>query len=375
MLNDNSMLRLATTKADQPLLQAAVYVIERATHVSLDLQAARQLALKLREDRLTPKHNQHWLASAPDFAKSYWASLALPNQILFLTIFHTIGFCYWSSEPDGKRWTVKLDGVVKLAGAVKLEATDISKTKYLSTQVFYSREEEADTNFHYDGAIALLISMASNAKFLDLEFLANLDFEQFKMLLAGQWSQNIDSLLLLKERHSLITSLAKKLISSREIIEAKLENTSAPELAQQFADELPGFDDTAFYKGRKIYFLKRAQLLVSDINQVLPIANIEGLTAFADYKLPQFLRHHNVIAYETGLAERIDKSIELLPGSEEEVEIRAATVIAVELIKECLEKNGIVSSAAQIDSQLWLLAQTLDKSMMQPYHRCRTVFY
>jgi hypothetical protein len=79
--------------------------------------------------------------------------------------------------------------------------------------------------------------------------------------------------------------------------------------------------------------------------------------------------------YEAALAERIDKQIELQPGSEEEVEIRAATVVAVELIRQELEKLSFSSSAAAIDSQLWQLSQKLDKTEVKPYHRCRTVFY
>lgn len=351
MLNDNT------------LLQSAAYVIERASHVSLDTKAVKELA-----DRLAPQYRPHWLESAPNFVKSYWASRTQQNRLLFLTIFHTIGFCYWSSEPHGKRW------IIKPEEAIELEEAAISKTKYLCTQVSGPKDIRA-TERKFDGAAALLISMASNANFLDLDYLADLDFEQFKTLLAGQRSQNIESLLLLNERHSLITNLAKKLLGSREIIGAKLENISATELAQKFADELPGFDDSAYYKGRKIYFLKRAQLLVSDINQVLPISKIEELTAFADYKLPQILRHHKVITYEPALAERIDSQVEVLPGSEEEVEIRAATIIAIELIKERLEQAGNLCTAAQIDSQLWLLAKAIDKSQMQPYHRCRTICY
>ncbi len=75
------------------------------------------------------------------------------------------------------------------------------------------------------------------------------------------------------------------------------------------------------------------------------------------------------------LAKRIDEQIELEAGSEEEVEIRAATIIAVELIRQELENLGFASNAAAIDNQLWQLSQKLDKTKVKPYHRCRTVFY
>jgi hypothetical protein len=202
-------------------------------------------------------------------------------------------------------------------------------------------------------------------------------------MLAGQASENFDSLALLKERHEFIVALAQKL-SGENYLQALLPllaTASARELALKFAHELPGYLDTAQYNGKEILFLKRAQLLVSDLNHTLvssgaaAIYKIEELTAFADYKLPQLLRHYQVLTYEAALAQRIDEQIELEAGSAEEVEIRAATIVAVELIRQELEKLGFVSSAAAIDNKLWQLSQKLDKTKVKPYHRCRTVFY
>ena len=231
--------------------------------------------------------------------------------------------------------------------------------------------------------MALLLSMATNADFLNLEYLASLNLEQFKTLLAGRFSENIDSLTLLKERHELIVALAQKLISENYLhtLLPLLASASARELALKFANELPGYLDIAQYNGKEIIFLKRAQLLVSDLNHTLvssgatAINRIQELTAFADYKLPQLLRQYQVLTYEATLAKRIDEQIELAQGSAEEVEIRAATIIAIELIRQELEKHGFVSNAAAIDNQLWQLSQKLDQAQVKPYHRCRTVFY
>ncbi len=99
------------------------------------------------------------------------------------------------------------------------------------------------------------------------------------------------------------------------------------------------------------------------------------LTGFADYKLPQLLRHKGILIYDAVLTDKIDSTRELEAGSEEEIEIRAATLIAIEYIKRSLAKLNILTTAAQIDAKLWLLSQDLNAADVKPHHRCRTVFY
>ncbi len=101
---------------------------------------------------------------------------------------------------------------------------------------------------------------------------------------------------------------------------------------------------------------------------------MDELTIFADYKLPQVLRHHGVLVYAPELADRIDRLELLAPGSVEEVEIRAATIWACELLRRAIVRlSGQVVTAAEIDQLLWHLGQ--DAANMRPYHRVRTIFY
>jgi len=351
MNDQHSRITLSIDKKAQPILHSAAYVAGRAKFVRLNLAALKNLAADLGHNLGNGDGDGHWLESAPALVKNYFESLSLENRLLFLTVFHTIGFCYWAKQ-ESKPWTIEIaDGVLSIQ--------------------------------KYNGAMALLLSMATNADFLNLEYLASLNLEQFKILLAGQASENIDSLALLKERHEFMVALAQKL-SGEHYLHALLPllaTASAREIALKFANELPGYLDIAQYNGKEILFLKRAQLLVSDLNHTLvssgatAIYKIEELSAFADYKLPQLLRHYQVLTYEAALAQRIDEQIELGAGSAEEVEIRAATIVAVELIRQELEKLGFASSAATIDNKLWQLSQKLDKTKVKPYHRCKTVFY
>ncbi len=159
----------------------------------------------------------------------------------------------------------------------------------------------------------------------------------------------------------------------------------AVELALLIARHWASFRDVALWQGREVYFFKRAQILVADVAGAFggegpgDLANMDQLTAFADYKVPQLLRRLGILTYADDLAERIDTYQPIHPGDPDEVAIRAATVWGVEWLRRELmqvapqQHRGAVT-AAQIDSRLWLAGQLVDATDL-PYHRTRTIFY
>jgi hypothetical protein len=98
--------------------------------------------------------------------------------------------------------------------------------------------------------------------------------------------------------------------------------------------------------------------------------DIAALTCFADYRLPQLLWTRGALVFSVDLAAAVGSCTELAPGSEEEVEIRAATVQAVERIKALL--GGITS--VEVDWRLWNRGES-ELVRLKPHHRTRTVFY
>jgi hypothetical protein len=76
------------------------------------------------------------------------------------------------------------------------------------------------------------------------------------------------------------------------------------------------------------------------------------------------------LEYSNELAEKVDNYIELTHDSEEEIEIRAATIWGVELLRQIMPDL----TAGEIDNTIWLLSQNL-QNQAQPYHRTRTIFY
>ncbi len=144
-------------------------------------------------------------------------------------------------------------------------------------------------------------------------------------------------------------------------------------------DRFPSFRDVAAYEGREIPLYKRAQILVSDLwgacegRGLGRIHNLDALTAFADYKVPQVLHGLGVLVYSASLT-RLLLAQELLPsGDPREVEIRAATVQAVESIRDALASRGSPLRAFEVDWYLWTLGQGQPSPL--PYHRTRCVAY
>lgn len=129
-----------------------------------------------------------------------------------------------------------------------------------------------------------------------------------------------------------------------------------------------------------IRFLKRAQILVADLagaGRGTPwgtFTDLDALTAFADYKVPQVLTRHGVLVYGDDLRARLQRRELIPPDSETEIEIRAATIWACELLRRALARRGRSIPASHLDWLLWTEGQSLPDDTL-PYHRTLTTFY
>jgi hypothetical protein len=138
------------------------------------------------------------------------------------------------------------------------------------------------------------------------------------------------------------------------------------------------FRDVQVYKGEDVFFMKRGQCLAADLHQ--GFKHLDGRTLFedmdclsmlADCDLPHVLRMDDILFYGPQLVDKVDNGLFITAGSQEEVELRAVSLHAVELIAK---EKGV--SAIDIDHALWHRKQ-LDlytKTSHLP-HRTRTNFY
>ena len=86
------------------------------------------------------------------------------------------------------------------------------------------------------------------------------------------------------------------------------------------------------------------------------------------------MRKLEVLEYTDALAEKVDSKTEIPHNSAEEIEIRANTIWAVELVKEIVKKRRPQIMSFEVNDHLWLATQE-KFSDDKPYHRTRTTAY
>jgi hypothetical protein len=267
------------------------------------------------------------------------------KTVFYLLVLDTLNFCFWPA-PREMKWEVEY------------------KSRKLSG--------------YYALAVCLKQALESGTIIDRAEFLAELSLNGLKDILGGR-----GELQLLNQRVQNLNELGKALLDeyngkASKFVEAAGESAIA--LVRILYRRLSSFRDVAKYRGHQVPFYKRAQIFAADLCGAFHgrkwgrFADMDKLTAFADYKLPQVLRHLGILRYAPDLAKKIDQRILIEAGSPEEVEIRANTIWAVEYIRRELEKMGKGLKAFEIDWILWNMGQ--DEAFKErPYHRTVTIFY
>lgn len=180
-----------------------------------------------------------------------------------------------------------------------------------------------------------------------------------------------------KERWEIMTSNAHILKdrfdgTARRILE--MADFDAIRIVEIITENFPNFNDTADYKGQSVSFHKRAQIFVADVYSAVGcpdfIKNIEKLTMFADYRVPQVLLSMNILIYSDRLLRTLEERL-LVCGEPMEVEIRAASIQAVELLCKKMGK-----CAFAIDYALWDYAgDHWEQVNSFSIHKIRTIYY
>ncbi|XP_075217036.1 queuosine 5'-phosphate N-glycosylase/hydrolase-like isoform X3 [Lycorma delicatula] len=141
----------------------------------------------------------------------------------------------------------------------------------------------------------------------------------------------------------------------------------------------------------EVSFYKRAQILVSDIwgfcqgKGLGEFHDIDTITMFADYRVPQVLVHFGVLKYSPELHKLLKSEVLLESGCEEELEIRGCSIEAVERVKnrvlQLLEKsksesNNILCNSILIDNYLWEYRRHKNYELEHiPYHKVVSIYY
>lgn len=168
---------------------------------------------------------------------------------------------------------------------------------------------------------------------------------------------------------------------------------SAARLIETVTAHISSYDDKCELYNRTVYFRKRVQILVADIwacfegKSFGEFHDIDTVTMFADYRVPQSLIYFGVLKYSDNLLERLATDPYLPKSSREECEIRAASIWSVELVRRralqilkdqfnYVETSANPFNAIVIDFYLWDYAKDFSSKMDHiPIHKTLTVFY
>ena len=298
------------------------YVSENSEYVKINYERVNKIVDKLDISKIT-----YWLDSNPYSL----LDLNCEEIINFLLIYHTIGdYCFWGDP----KWEIKTQDGKIIDGSYAM--LYLLMKRYKSRKSFDMSEEEFK------------------------EFLkGNVEIPLFK----DRYQNLVIMNNFLRERKMSFYELIKNFYNDEDLIDFIISNFSY-------------FKDESEYKGRTIYFYKRAQLLASDVLHVRKIlehvkVDFSHLQGCADYKIPQVMRCMGILEFNNELANLVDNKIELREGSKMEVEIRANDLIVLDYMAKKLNEKV---SRMDLNDYIWLLGQ--DKSKMnKPYHRTLTKHY
>jgi hypothetical protein len=317
------------------VLETAKNVAEKSSQVRIDNQALGRFCRKLLEDGI----------QVPPWNSFYHFQGGGEDMVSYLLVLDSINFCFWP-QPGKAKWEIKYKSE-KLSG-------------------------------YYALAASLKQAAESGVPITRSEYLVELSVDELKRILGGR-----GELQLLERRVRILNEVGRVLLAdydgkAHKFVEVAAN--SAIELSRLLAKKLTSFQDVAQYHGYEVAFYKRAQIFAADLYGAFQgkdwgnFTDMHQLTAFADYKLPQVLRHLGILRYSRHLEHKVDQEIFLEAGDSEEIEIRANTIWAVELIRQELGRMGKALQAFEIDWILWNLGQH-EQFKVKPYHRTVTIFY
>lgn len=312
------------------VVEDAYYVASKSQTVSVDESSIKDLSKII-------------FNSAKNFSENVaFPSRLFLNEMVFaetIFVFSCVNFCFWG-DPD---WQITTkDGLV-------LRRTEAMEECVYQWSIGKLTASEIIGSLSYAGYLNSLQG-GVNLQFLDDRWLY---LQEAKSVLDKKYNGSFFNLL-------------------------KSANFDALLLLDLLVKEFTFFNDTSTYNGKRILFYKKTQALISSIGKVIksnPLTNLDKLTAFADYRLPQILNKHGVLRYSDSLTNKISNLIPIENGSNEEVELRACSIYAIELLKENLKSMGLRNiKSSEIDEYLWITSRSSSFGY-NPHHRTSSTYY
>ena len=151
-------------------------------------------------------------------------------------------------------------------------------------------------------------------------------------------------------------------------------------LMERLVTEFGRFNDVSLHDGHQVQLHKLAQLWLWQLHMALAasgtfaVADLDRMTAFADYIVPVALRLMGITSYTPELEAAINRGGHIPRDSAEEVEIRAHTLYATALLTDAINRirpADLALVVPQLDFRLWKSYH----ATFRPHHLTRTIMY
>ncbi|PYI23093.1 UPF0553 protein c [Aspergillus violaceofuscus CBS 115571] len=297
--------------AETKVLQNAQYIFDNAIDVALNAAKTKEAAETIWQ-----------MMQKKEYSTQTWAEHELhpkakdERTVDFIFTMDLLNFSFWSELPSDKRFAIEYRGK-KWTGYWSLVAAlqrALDEDIPITTPEFWANEEECTE-------------------------------EVIKHVFRSATEEEIP---LLEERLQCLREAGRVLCREYEgsflncIYSA---NYSAAALVNLVTESFACFRDETTFNGRRVRIYKRAQILVADLWACFngegfgEFHDIDTITMFADYRIPQMLHQLGCLMYSPPLESHI-RDLKLIPsGSNWETELRGTSIWCVELIKREIERR------------------------------------
>ncbi|KAJ2714756.1 hypothetical protein H4R19_001559 [Coemansia spiralis] len=229
----------------------------------------------------------------------------------------------------------------------------------------------------------------------DAQCLADMTLERLAHVFRTDDPRTQEPIPMLAERLQVVQEAGRVLIAQyggRFANAVAQSGGSAQRLVELVVRDFSSFRDEHQFHGQTVCLYKRAQILAADVWACFEgrglgrFGDIDHITMFADYRVPQALCHFGALQYSPQLRAHLERSEaavrqgnapEMLPsGHPWEVEIRGNSIWAVQRIRQHILDAGTSVNAILLDFYLWDYAKEHAQDMRSiPIHHTRSVFY
>ncbi|KAF1956336.1 hypothetical protein CC80DRAFT_548634 [Byssothecium circinans] len=333
------------------VLKDAEYIYDNSMDVAIDMQCTKLAAISIHEEMQKRSYSTKAWVEHELHPKS--KDEATVNFIFTMDL---LNFSFWSEKTEDERFAVKY-GEKKWTGYWSLVAAlqrAIEDGVPITSPEFWVDEEKCTDE------VLKNVFRSETGEEMPM-------FEQRVQCLRDA------GLILEEEFDSSVVTLIR---------DAK---NSAAGLVNLLAKHFPCFNDSGTFERKPVRFLKRAQIFVADLWAAFEgesygsFNDIDKITMFADYRVPQMLHSLGVISFSPPLEAKLRRKEVLKSGHGWEMQIRGCSIWAVELLRrEILKLQPEAQiNAILIDFFLYDLAKEKEKAGEEaiPHHRTRSIWY